>query len=334
MDSRSGLEPAAHAGHRPHGEGSRVRDVRGAGPRADGGSRRGDGLVLLQRVPARLAERKGLSPWLTSSSIVSAPTSSKSGGASTRAASAPATTATSASASPSNRVLTTPKSVSKGYMTPDMMVVVDLDGKKISGDREASSELLMHLEVYRQRPDAQGGRPRASAARDRLCRGRRGARPGRARRSDLHARQHPDRRLRHAVDAGAARGRAPVHQGTRRAAACQSRCADRWSRCLWRVLQDGDRRALREDQPRRAAARRRAADLAGGSHPAPESARHVRHRVAGTDLPGRRGRVGSAGDGRDLPGGSLARRAGSASRPRSVERARIRTPHRERQRAP
>ena len=53
-----------------------------------------------------------------------------------------------------NRVLTTPKSVSKGFMTPDMMVVVDLDGKKVSGDREASSELLMHLEVYRQRPDA------------------------------------------------------------------------------------------------------------------------------------------------------------------------------------
>jgi L-fuculose-phosphate aldolase len=54
----------------------------------------------------------------------------------------------------SDRVLTTPKSVSKGYMTPDMMVVVDLDGKKVSGEREASSELLMHLEVYRQRADA------------------------------------------------------------------------------------------------------------------------------------------------------------------------------------
>ena len=52
-----------------------------------------------------------------------------------------------------DRVLTTPKSVSKGYMTPDMMVVVDLDGRKVSGDRDASSELLMHLEVYRQRPD-------------------------------------------------------------------------------------------------------------------------------------------------------------------------------------
>jgi len=52
-----------------------------------------------------------------------------------------------------DRVLTTPKSVSKGYMTPDMMVVVDLDGRKVSGDRDASSELLMHLEVYHQRPD-------------------------------------------------------------------------------------------------------------------------------------------------------------------------------------
>jgi L-fuculose-phosphate aldolase len=52
-----------------------------------------------------------------------------------------------------DRVLTTPKSVSKGYMTPDMMVVVDLEGRKISGDRDASSELLMHLEVYHQRPD-------------------------------------------------------------------------------------------------------------------------------------------------------------------------------------
>jgi L-fuculose-phosphate aldolase len=51
------------------------------------------------------------------------------------------------------RILTTPKSVSKGFMTPDMMVVVDLSGRKISGDREASSELLMHLEVYRQRSD-------------------------------------------------------------------------------------------------------------------------------------------------------------------------------------
>jgi L-fuculose-phosphate aldolase len=52
-----------------------------------------------------------------------------------------------------NTILTTPKSVSKGFMTADMMVVVDLDGKKIRGTRDASSELLMHLEVYKNRPD-------------------------------------------------------------------------------------------------------------------------------------------------------------------------------------
>ena len=52
------------------------------------------------------------------------------------------------------RLITTPKNVSKGFMTPDMMVITDLDGKKISGDRDPSSELKMHLEVYRNRPDA------------------------------------------------------------------------------------------------------------------------------------------------------------------------------------
>ena len=52
------------------------------------------------------------------------------------------------------RLMTTPKSVSKGFMTPDMMVVTDLDGRKISGDRSPSSELKMHLQVYRDRPDA------------------------------------------------------------------------------------------------------------------------------------------------------------------------------------
>ena len=53
------------------------------------------------------------------------------------------------------RFITTPTGVSKGFMTPDMMVVVDDAGRKVSGDREASSELPMHLEVYRNRPDVQ-----------------------------------------------------------------------------------------------------------------------------------------------------------------------------------
>src|SRR5690242_2174871 len=51
------------------------------------------------------------------------------------------------------RLITTPKSVSKGFMTPDMMVTVDYDGKKLAGDRDPSSELPMHLEIYRNRPD-------------------------------------------------------------------------------------------------------------------------------------------------------------------------------------
>ena len=51
-------------------------------------------------------------------------------------------------------LLTTPKGVCKGVMTPDMMVVTDLAGRKVRGDRDPSSELLMHLEVYRNRPDA------------------------------------------------------------------------------------------------------------------------------------------------------------------------------------
>ena len=53
------------------------------------------------------------------------------------------------------RLLMTPKSVCKGFMTPDMMCITDLEGRKLQGDRDPSSEMLMHLEVYRQRPDAQ-----------------------------------------------------------------------------------------------------------------------------------------------------------------------------------
>lgn len=52
-----------------------------------------------------------------------------------------------------DRLLMTPKSVCKGFMTPDMMCITDLNGRKLEGDRDPSSEMLMHLEVYRHRPD-------------------------------------------------------------------------------------------------------------------------------------------------------------------------------------
>ena len=51
------------------------------------------------------------------------------------------------------RLLTTPTGVSKGFMTPDMMVTTDLSGRKVTGDREPSSEILMHLAVYEYRPE-------------------------------------------------------------------------------------------------------------------------------------------------------------------------------------
>jgi L-fuculose-phosphate aldolase len=53
------------------------------------------------------------------------------------------------------RLLMTPKSVCKGFMEPSMMCITDLEGKKLAGERDPSSEMQMHLEVYRQRPDVQ-----------------------------------------------------------------------------------------------------------------------------------------------------------------------------------
>ena len=52
-----------------------------------------------------------------------------------------------------NRLLITPSGVSKGRMTPEMLLVTDLDGTVIEGNRHPSSEGKMHLEVYRGRPD-------------------------------------------------------------------------------------------------------------------------------------------------------------------------------------
>ena len=52
-----------------------------------------------------------------------------------------------------DRLLTTPTGVSKGFMKPDMMVTTDLSGRKLTGNLEPSSEILMHLAVYEHRPE-------------------------------------------------------------------------------------------------------------------------------------------------------------------------------------
>lgn len=53
-------------------------------------------------------------------------------------------------------VVTTPTGMCKGWMRPEDMVVVDLDGRKLKGTRNASSEIGMHLLIYRMRPDIRG----------------------------------------------------------------------------------------------------------------------------------------------------------------------------------
>jgi len=52
-----------------------------------------------------------------------------------------------------NEILATPTGVSKGFLTPDMLVVMDRAGQKLRGTMEPSTELKMHLAFYDARPD-------------------------------------------------------------------------------------------------------------------------------------------------------------------------------------
>jgi L-fuculose-phosphate aldolase len=53
------------------------------------------------------------------------------------------------------RLYVTPGGVCKGYLVPDQLVVTDLEGRPLAGGH-ASSEILMHVAVYSQRPDVNG----------------------------------------------------------------------------------------------------------------------------------------------------------------------------------
>src|SRR5438552_18769547 len=50
------------------------------------------------------------------------------------------------------RVLATPTMTCKGRITEDLLAITDLEGRSLN-DRRASSELAMHLLIYRERPD-------------------------------------------------------------------------------------------------------------------------------------------------------------------------------------
>ena len=53
-----------------------------------------------------------------------------------------------------NEVLCTPTLVSKYDLTPDDICMVDLEGKQIAGKRPRTSEILLHLEIYKSVPEA------------------------------------------------------------------------------------------------------------------------------------------------------------------------------------
>jgi L-fuculose-phosphate aldolase len=49
--------------------------------------------------------------------------------------------------------LITPTTVNKGDMTPEQLLKVDAAGKVLSGTLRPTSEMKMHLAVFRRRPD-------------------------------------------------------------------------------------------------------------------------------------------------------------------------------------
>lgn len=52
-----------------------------------------------------------------------------------------------------DRILCTPTAVSKGMVELEDLIVVDMTGKQIEGDRQCTSEIAMHITVYSMRPD-------------------------------------------------------------------------------------------------------------------------------------------------------------------------------------
>ena len=114
-----------------------------------------------------------------------------------------------------DRVLCTPTRVSKGFMKPDDLCIVDMDGKQVSGKRKRSSEILLHLAILKDAARRPVVRPLPPAARH-----------GVRRRARADPQVHPprvrglprrggDRQVRDPRHAGVRRHGAPLRQGHR-----------------------------------------------------------------------------------------------------------------------
>lgn len=59
-------------------------------------------------------------------------------------------------------ILATPAGLAKGFLQPDQLIVLDMDGNRVGQMIDSTrtllptTELLMHIECYKQRPDVQG----------------------------------------------------------------------------------------------------------------------------------------------------------------------------------
>ena len=147
------------------------------------------------------------------------------------------------------RILTTPTCVNKGMMAPEDLVIMDMEGTHLHGDRKISSEAGMHLLFYRMRPDVNAichGHP-AHGHGFRRC--RTWPRSSAASRSDRRPRQSSSCSLRHSRHAESLRGPRALRTSLRRATACEPWrhhlrariCSPRFS--AWK------RRALRKNHP-------------------------------------------------------------------------------------
>ena len=54
-----------------------------------------------------------------------------------------------------DRILCTPTAISKGMIEMQDLIVCDMDGNKVEGCRERTSEIEMHMTIYSLRPDVQ-----------------------------------------------------------------------------------------------------------------------------------------------------------------------------------
>ena len=164
------------------------------------------------------------------------------------------------------RLLMTPKSVCKGFMTPDMMCITDLDGTQARGRPRS---LVRDADAPRGVPAAAGRRRRSCTRTRRPPTGFAvaGIPLDRAVLAEVVTTLGSVPIAEYATPSTkelpeAVRKYVKAHDGMLLA---NHGALTRRRGCLRRVLQDGDDRALRQDQPGGAAARRRAPAVAGGS---------------------------------------------------------------------